>query len=251
MLLLASQALLVAQPTDTAAANQKRARQILDATIQALGGPAWLNLRTIREKDRTAPFYQGNPTGVIVSTTEVTELPDKQRIDFARKGRDVEIYAGRQGWEITYKGKKDLPKARLEDHLRWRDHSLGVALGQWYRDPATTLLYEGRTQVERHLADKIKLIGPANSAVTLEVDAEDHYPLRLSFAWRDPEFHDQNLDAVEYDNYQTVDGIATPDTVTFQHNGQTVRQRYVLRVAYNVPLANDVFDPDQAAARIK
>lgn len=240
-----------ASPTQPGQAQTSRAHQVLDATIQALGGPAWLNLRTVRETDRTAAFYQGNPTGVVVAAARMTALPDKQRIDFGRKGRDVLLYLGRQGWEITYKGKKPVPQAQLDEYLRWRDHSLGVVLRQWYRDPATTLLYRGQTQVERHLADTVSLIAGDHTAVTLQVDAEDHRPLRLSFAWRDPEFHDENLDAVEYGNYQSVQGIATPDTITWQHNGQTVRQRYVLHVVYNAPLADGVFDAGRIAAQVR
>ena len=232
-------------------ANQKKAQQVLDATIQALGGQAWLNLRTMRSKGKTAAFFQGNPTGVVAVTTETTALPDQQRIDFAPKGRVVQIYTAHQGWEITYKGKKDLTPRQMETYRRWRDHSLGVALRRWYADPTTILIDDGQTLVERRLADKVTLIDRNNDAITLEVDTETHLPRRLSFTWRDPKFHDKNLDAVEYDNYQLVDGIATPFTTTRTHNGETVRQRYVLRMDYNIVLRKGLFNPDLAAEHLR
>jgi hypothetical protein len=139
----------------------------------------------------------------------------------------------------------------VDARLRWRKHSLRTVLGEWYRNPATVLMDEGQSQVERHLAEKIMLMNAANDAVTLEIDTESHLPMRLSFAWRDPQFHDKNLDAVEYDNYQKIDNIATPFTVTRTHNGETVRQTYLLGVQYNVALKDGLFDPDRAAAHFK
>lgn len=258
--------LLVGQATDAAAgASQQKAHATLAATIQALGGPAWLNIHTSRDRVRMAAFFQGNPTGVMEDAIVSREFPGNVRVE-SDKGKVVQIFSGASGWEITYKGKKSLPAENLEDHLRWQKYSLRTVLGQWAGDPATALLDEGTDQVERHLAEKIVLIhssnggsansGPANDgsaddAVTLEVDAASHLPLRLSFAWRDPRFHDKNIDAVEYDSYHRMDGIATPFTVTRTHNGEIVLQEFVLRAEYNVGLQGNLFDPDYAAAHLK
>ena len=57
------------------------------------------------------------------------------------KHRDVvEFFIGRQGWEVTYRGKKPQDKDILDDFLRRRDHSIelamrGVVQGSEY-DPA-------------------------------------------------------------------------------------------------------------------
>ncbi len=237
--------------SSTVTADQIKAHQLLETSIQALGGRAWLDLQTIRSKGRTAAFFHGNPPGVLRDTVETTALPDRERIDLASKGQVVLIFTGSQAWEITYKGKRDLPILQREDYLRWRDHSLGVVLRRWLRDPATVLVHEGQSLVERRAAEKIKLISARNDAVTLEIDTESHLPLRLSFQSRDPQFHDKNLDTVEYDNYQRVQDIATPFTITWTHNGETVRQRFFHSVEYNVPLPKNSFDPDVVAAHLK
>ena len=248
--------LLRGQATDSAVlANQQKARAALAATVEALGGQAWLNARNSRFRVRMASFFQGQPTGEVAEATVTSVFPDQERID-TEKGHVVQIVSGTRGWEITYKGMKELPPEKLDEYLRWRNHSLGVVLREWYRDPATVLIDQGPSQVERHGTEKITLIhsgkdGAGNEAVTMEVDTENHLPLRLSFAWRDPHFHDKNLDAVEYDNYHSIDGIATPFTVTETHNGEVVHQRYVLRAQYNVPVPNGLFDPKRAAEHLK
>jgi hypothetical protein len=243
--------LLMAQSADAVTeASQGKAHAALAATIQALGGPAWVSLRSAREHVRIASFFQGNPTGEVADAVISREFPNKERIDL-NKGQVVQIFSGSNGWEITYKGKKNPPAEKVEDHLRWQTYSLRAVLGQWYRDPATAVLDEGAEQVERHMAEKFTLMNAANDAVTLEVDAVSHLPLRLSFAWRDPRFHDKNVDAVEYDNYHQIDGVSTPFTVTETHNGEIVRQQFVLRAEYNVDLPGNSFDPDYAAAHLK
>lgn len=242
--------LLRAQATADARTNQQKAHAVLAATIQALGGPTWLDLHTSRCRVHIAAFFQGNPTGEVSEATTSSQLPDKERMDFDN-GRVVQIFFGSSGWEITYKGKKNLPAEKLDEYLRWRNHSLRSVLGQWYSDPATVLIDKGTSQVERHLAEKITLINPSNDAVALEIDTETHLPLRLSFTWRDPQFHDKNTDAVEYDNYHRVDGIATPFTETHTHNGEVVREVYRLNIKYNVNVDGKFFDPDYAAAHLK
>lgn len=243
--------LLMSQAADTIArANQQKAHATLAATIQALGGQAWTSIRTSRCRVRIASFFQGAPTGEIAEATIRSEFPNKERIELDNS-RVVQIFSGSSGWEITYKGKKDLPAEKLEEHMRWQKHSLRSVLSQWYNDPSTVLIDEGTSQVERHSTEKIMLVNSANDAVTLEIDAESHLPLRLSFSWRDPQFHDKNTDAVEYDNYHRIDGIATPFTVTQTHNGEIVHQEFVLQAEYNIGLQKNLFDPEYAAAHLK
>ena len=248
---LLSPSLLHGQATDAVAlANQQKAHAVLAATIQALGGPAWLDLHTSRCRVRMAAFFQGNPTGEVADATISSDLLGKERIELDN-GRVVQIFSGSSGWEITYKGKKDLPAEKLGEYLRWQNHSLRTILGQWYGSPATVLIDEGPSQIDRRRTEKITLINRLNDAVTLEIDAGSHLPLRLSFMWRDPQFHDKNVDAIEYDNYHRIDGIAAPFTVTQAHNGEVVHQEFVLQAEYNIGLQKNLFDPDYTAAHLK
>ena len=44
--------------------NARRARAVLDRTIQALGGPAYLNIQDITQAGRTYSFYHGRPNSL-------------------------------------------------------------------------------------------------------------------------------------------------------------------------------------------
>jgi hypothetical protein len=146
-----------AQDAD-AAANQKKAKATLDAMVAALGGQRWLNITNTMEQGRTSGFYQGKPTGATAEFYQIQKYPDQTRIELGKKRDVVEIIAGNQAWEVTYKGKKELPKDQVDELLRRREHSIWTAIHVWLKDPRTVLIYDGQRLVERHLADETTLI---------------------------------------------------------------------------------------------
>jgi len=90
-----------------------------------------------------------------------------------------------------------------------------------------------------------------SDAVTILMDAESHLPLRRSFEWRDPVYKDMNLDAEEYDNYHTIDGLPTAFTITRYKNGDITRQYFLVHVRYNQELPADFWSVEAAEKRIK
>ncbi len=234
-----------------AVANQKKARATLDAMVAALGGSRWLTLTNTMQQGRTSGFYQGKPTGMTSEFYEIQKYPDQTRIELGKKRNVVEMIDGDQAWEITYKGKRELPKDQVQDLVRRRDHSIQVAMRVWLNDPKTVLIYGGQSLVERHLAEKTTLIDANNDSIVIQTDAETHLPLQRTWQWRDPLYKDKNTDAEEYDDYHLVEGIPTAYAITRYHNGDMINQRFLSRAAYNIPLPPDTFNPDQAAAKIK
>jgi hypothetical protein len=249
--------LLVPRPTltqsagDSAAQNTQKARTILNAMIQALGGDAWLNMQNSMEQGHVAAFFHNQPD---LGTTELWQFhawPDRDRVEVTKHRDVVEFYIGREGWEVTYRGKKPMQKDLLDDFLRRRDHSIETVVKVWLKDPQTILVYEGQGMAERHMAEQVTLISSKNESVTIQTDEETHLPLRRSFQWRDPVYKDKNTEAEEYDDYHTVDGFPTPFSITRFKNDEMVRQYYVTKAEYNRPLPGDFWDVDAAAHRIK
>jgi hypothetical protein len=236
---------------DMGAKNAQQARAALDAMVKALGGDAWLNLKNKLVEGRVAAFFHGTPDLGTTDTYEYHEWPDHDRIEVTKHRDVVEFFIGRQGWEVTYRGKKAMEKDSLDDYLRRRDHSIETVVKVWMKEPNTILVFEGQHLAERHLADQVTLISPENESVTILMDAQTHLPLRRVFEWRDPEYHDKNSDAEEYDDYHNVDGLPTPFTISRFKNDEAVRQYYVVKVSYNLTLPADFWDVDAAARRIK
>ncbi|MHB8887935.1 MAG: hypothetical protein ACYC46_03870 [Acidobacteriaceae bacterium] len=250
--MLAVSAAHAQQATDAIAqANDQKAQKLLDAMVDALGDLSWSSLQDWEQHGRIAGFYQGKPTGGMLDFRSFYRVTSpgviEERVEFGKKHDDVLIFTADNGYEITYQGKTELPKKELDDYMRRRAHSIPVVMRTWMKDPKTILIYNGQTQVERHLADKITILSPSNDAVTIEMDANSHLPVRTSFQWHDPLYGDMDTDAEEYDNYHTVQGFPTPYTITRYHNGDMVSQRYLIGASYNIGLAPQLFDADLAA----
>lgn len=236
---------------DAAAQNTKQARAALEAMVQALGGPAWLNMKNEMRHGHIAAFYHGRPDLGTTEFWQFHEWPDRDRLEFTKHRDVVQFYEGREAWEVTYRGKAPLPKEQLDEFLRRRDHSIETAVKVWMKDPKTILIYEGKKLVERHLAEQVSLISPQNEAITIAMDSQTHLPLLRSYQWRDPVYKDLNTDTEEYDNYHVVDGLPAPYSVTRLQNGSTVRQYYIDQVEFNRELPGDFWDVNAAARRIK
>jgi len=241
---------------DEAAKNAHQAREALDAMLQAMGGQAWLDIKNKEIEGHVAALYQGNPDLGTTLTYEYHQWPDHDRIDVTKHRDVVEFYIGREGWEVTYRGKKSMDsdqtgKESLDDYLRRRDHSIEMVLKEWLKDPSTILIYEGPHMVERRDAVQVTVISPQNDAVTIMMDAGTHLPLRREFQWRDPLYHDKNTDAEEYDDYHTIQGFPTAFTITRFKNGEMTRQYFITGAKYDLTLPGDFWDVDAADAKIK
>ena len=164
LVIMAALHLLRAQDPE-AAANQKKARATLDAMVAALGGERWLTLTDTMQQGRTSGFYLGKPTGMTSEFYEIQKFPDQTRVELGKKRDVFEIISGDQAWEITYKGKRELPKDQVQELIRRRDHSIPTAMRVWLNDPRTVLIYGGQNLVERHLADQTTLINAENDSI--------------------------------------------------------------------------------------
>lgn len=250
-ILVGTPAMRAQAPDPEAAKNSAQARVALDAMVQALGGDLWLNINNMERDGHVAAFFHGNPDPGTEETFEIHQWPDHDRTDVSKHRDWVNFMIGRQGWEVTYRGKKPLDKDILDDFLRRRDHSIETAVKVWMKDPNTILLYEGQHMVERHLGEQVTLISPQNESITILLDVQTHLPLARTFEWRDPEYHDKNTDTEEYDDYHTIQGFPTPFTITRLKNGDPVRQYFVDHVTFNQNLPADFWDPDAVAKKIK
>jgi hypothetical protein len=248
-----------ASPVEPAGQNdEQRGKELLDQMVEALGGQSWLSRKDMQVSARTAAFFRGAPNGTVIEYTgwrrfAASGQEPAERIGFlspkgmfipGKKIDVVQIWTAGKGYEITYKGRTELPKDQVADYYRREDHSIESVVEKWIKAPGVMILAEGTTMVERRMADKVTILSANNDAVTLELDASSHLPLRRTFKWRNEKFNDFDEEAETYSDYHTVQGIPTPYNITRYRNGDMVNQRFITRVTYNQGLSPDLFDLD-------
>jgi hypothetical protein len=251
-------------PSANAGASVKgadRGRKLLDLMVQALGGDAWLNRKDWTIEGRSASFYKGNPNLGVISYEEFhRKNPFAERIEIITKigvfiptaHRDiVQVWTPDNGYEVTYRGKKELPKLDVADFQRRRQHSVEAVVDTWLKQPGVEVVYEGTSMVERHLADKVTVLSANNDAVTLELDETTHLPLSRTFQFRNETYKDYDTDTEEYDDYHMMNGFITALTITRFRNGDMSSQRFYTKVTYNTSPAAVLFDPDKVLEKKK
>jgi hypothetical protein len=238
--------------------EEEHGKKLLDEMVEALGGQAWLDRKDMQVAGRTAAFFHGTPNGIVIEYTGWRRFPDAsqggaERIGFltdksmilpGKKIDVVQIWRDDNGYEVTFKGRTTLPKEQVADYYRRQKHSIESVVHDWIKAPGVMILSEGSVMVERHLADKVTILSADNDAVTLELDAATHLPIRRTFKWRNETFKDFDEEAETYSDYHAVLGLQTPYNVTRYHNGDMLNQRFLTKVVYNQGLSADLFNPD-------
>ena len=217
--------------------------QVLNQMIRALGGDAWLNVRTQESAGRASSFYHGQPNSMSILYWRYWEWPDKERVELTKQRDVVELLVGDKGYEITYKGTATQDPKDLEQELRRREHSLEWVVRKWLPAPGTTILYSGTAMVERNLADQVTVLNASNDSVVLSIDGTTRLPVKISYQWRDPVDREFDDGAVVFGNYKLIDGIQTPYSVVYYLNGDMTSQRFVNSVKYNTGMAPTLFEP--------
>jgi hypothetical protein len=221
--------------------NARKARALLDQMIQALGGPAYMDIQDMSQEGRTYSFFHGDPTGAGAPYWRFWKWPDKDRLELTKQRDWVIVNNGDQGYEITYRGTAPQEKEALTDYVRRRNYSLEWVLRRWLKEPGIIIFYDGPALAERKQADQVTILNSKNQSVSIDIDINTHLPLKKTFTWRDPTDRLKNEEFELYDNYKLIQGVMTPMSVTRGRNGDPVSQRFINTVKYNQNLPNSMF----------
>ena len=209
--------------------------------IQALGGEAWLNVQTITEEGRAYSFYHDQPSGAGVVYWRFWKWPDKDRVELTKNRDWVILHTGDKGYELTFRGVTPEEQKKLDEYLRRRNNSLQYVLRRWLNEKGVALFYEGPSLAARKQTDRVTVLNSENEGVTIDIDTASHLPVSRTFVWRDPTDKQRNEEGTIYDNYKTIQGIATPMSITSTRNGDMINQSFITSVEYNREMPDSLF----------
>jgi len=227
--------------TSTEDENVRKAKALLDQAIQALGGPAYLEIQDTSQEGRSYSFYHGRPNSTGLLFWRFTKFPDKERVELTKKRDVVYVYNGNQGFEITFKGTATEDPKTMSEYIRRRHYSLDWVLRRWLKEPGIALFFDGSAVADQKQAEQVTILNASNEAVTLYLDAVTHLPIKKSFTWRDPVDKEKNVEEEVFDSYRMVQGVMTPHSITRFYNGDMALQRFLSTVSYNQGLSDSMF----------
>lgn len=230
-----------ATPVPVQDENARKARQVLDQCVQALGGPAWLTYQTKQGEGRTYSFYHGEPNSLGIQFWLFWKWPGLQRVELTKQRDVVYIYTPQTVYEQTYKGVRTVEQKDIDDYQRALHYSLEQIFRVWLKEPGVALFYDGPTLAQNKQAVRVTIMNARNEAVSIDIDALTHLPLRRTFTYREPDTGWKDEDVEAYDGYRVEDGINTPHTITRYKNGDMTGERFYSTVHFNVNLPESLF----------
>ena len=242
---------IILPPTVTE--SDKRARQVIDDAIAALGGDKFLNMQDRVESGRAYSFYNETLTGLTIAKIYTRylavaenqtgqELGLRERQAFGKAEDYATIFKEDGAAEVTWRGSKALPPDQFE---RYKDSTLR---GVFYifrmrlNEPGLTFESRGVDVVDHLPVDVVDITDSENRVTTVYFHQSTKLPMQQKFTWRDAKTHDPTDEITRYARYRESNGIQWPQEVTRERNGEKIFQLFADSVLFNQGVTDDKFD---------
>ncbi len=139
-----------ADPDDPA--NLEKGKKLLQQTIEARGGAAFLSFTTMESAGQWTPFEQGAST-VPVPFRDYLIYPDKERTDFGKgrkKDRKINVNVGTTGWVYDGDGEmlKDQNEKQIKDFQESRATDVDMVLRAAVQNKEAEVRFYGREETQ-------------------------------------------------------------------------------------------------------
>ena len=229
---------LLGQAPDSSA----RARALLDQAIAALGGEAFLHLKTQKTEGRVYLFRRNALAG-FTTVTEYVLYPDQERREYGKEQDEAEIVSGNKGWKISPHGVLPFPLREVQRHRQQQSMSAFRILRYRLREEGSILEYAGRDLLNNRQVDLVNFIDRDNRTASIALDSSTHLPLQVLRATRDPQNGQRIEDREILSNYSEKQGITAPRHILRMEGGTKVFESFIRDVQYNEELSDLLFIP--------
>jgi hypothetical protein len=236
----------------------EKSQQIIDKTIQVLGGPAYLKVNTVIGKGFYTTFSQGT-SQIPARFLDYISYPDRERTEFSGAGiRTIQTNVGNTGWlfDGAVKTITDQSPVQIEEFKRAMRTSLENLLRGWWKKEGGKIVYVGRR--EAGLAKRnetIRLTFLSGFWIEYEFGAKDALPAKMIYkrTRKNPDSGDEEETTEEdrFFKFITVDGINAPWVVDHFINGTQSNRINYESIQYNQKLPDTLFAKPQNVKAIK
>lgn len=230
-------------------ASAAKAKRLVQQSIQALGGAAYLGVRDVYAVGRFAQFgHSGDLTGYEIFYDYV-KMPDKERTEISKKRNIIEVYSGDHGWVLDKAGVEEQPADALAAHVSDAKKDIDYVFRYRLNEPGMIFRYAGPDLVDLKESDWVELTDSDGHVMRFALERATHLPLRAVYIYRDPATRERTQEVDYYSNYQPVQGVQTPFQITGERNGQKFSQIFLDECKYNTNLADELFTRDSLEKR--
>lgn len=220
-----------------------QARQILDRTIQALGGQAFLNAKSLTSKGRVF-FFQDGATAGLEPYESWTQYPDKRRFSYGKTKPVILINNGDKGWELDRYGLIAQPDQQLQGWILSTRYSLDNLLRIRINEPGV-LVQVGKVDfVDNVPTQGLDITALGGISIRLDLHRQTLLPTRITYRIRNVKEDAWDVYSNAYSDYKAFDGIQTPMHVYRSLNGERIGETFLNYAHYNEDYPANYFNPE-------
>ncbi len=224
--------------------RQTRGREVIDKTIQALGGDGFRFMKTRMEMGRAWSFYREQITGLSIARvyTKYTADFEVQRQAFGKKMDDAVILTPNAAWEVNYRGARPLGPDRIKQFTDTTLHDIFYILRMRVNEPGMAFDLTIREVVENQPAEKIEITDSENRKVTVWIHSDTMLPIKQSFERFDPIINDRREEVTRYSKYREVgNGVVWPFDTQRERDGEKTFELYAEKVTVGEDMNDSMF----------
>ncbi|NDQ56891.1 MAG: hypothetical protein GZ088_07445 [Acidipila sp.] len=231
-----------------------KAKQLIQQSIQALGGPAYLGVKDFTCTGRMSSFeHSGAVIGTVQFSSSV-KLPDKDRTeysyktyvpiivgDLSRKHSTMDIHNGNAGWVLNGGGVQEIPVEDVARYQEQRNKSINVLLRERLNDPNFRFHWAGRENLDLRSVQWVEIADAEHHTIRVAFDEQTHFPSRFVYQTLDPATRERNEEIEYLANFHTIEGVAMPFQRTRERNGLKYYQVFYDTCKFNTGLSDALF----------
>jgi len=223
--------------------NDEKAEKIIQSVVEAIGGSAYLNVRSVIGRGLFT-LYKDGQSGIPSTFIDYIIYPDRERTEFkGQEGKIIQTNTGDTGWlyDGASKSLKDMTKIQVEDFKRSIRSSVDYLLrGEWRKEGAK-LSYVGRR--EAGLAKRnetVRLTYPDGYTVEFEFGAKDYLPMKILYKRKNAD-GEELAEEDRMAQHVKIGSVTVPFVIDhYTTSAQTSRINYQ-SIEFNLPIADTLF----------
>ncbi|HLI30559.1 MAG TPA: hypothetical protein VKV79_05600 [Terriglobia bacterium] len=221
------------KPLAVASHIDPAAQALIDQAVQALGGPAFLNFKTMSTVGRAFSIADGVTEGFVHYESQ-EEFPNKRRLAYGlgKKKEITLINDSSQGWEIDRYGLIEQTGKQIRAWRLANRYEMVNVLRRIIHEPGTLIQNGGQDFVNNHAASIVDILDAHQVDIKLYLDAGTHLPIRIAYRLLNPKTHEWDDHVEVYADYQQVQGITTPMHLVRYLDGDRTAETFRFRVEY-------------------
>lgn len=226
-------------------AAEKKAREIIESAIEAMGGDAYRNVETMVSNGRFFWFQKGRKA--FSRYQDWTTLdPIRSRFQLGKKADKpdyVEIYNLELGkaWKQEGLDVEELPEKKIEDFKRAVKEDVDVILRQRLNEEGMTMYYYGPDEIAgQGEYEAIEFLDLTNDSVIVFFSRKTHLPSKIETSFTD-EAGIRRKREQEYSNWHVVQGVNMPLRFDTYVDGEISSQRFIEKIALNESIPPEYF----------